>query len=121
LDIWQQWGADLLVGPSGDLATVSGPAQGTQKVLRRLLTSPGDYVWQPTYGAGLAQLVGRPVNPLNIRAIIRAQIFQEPAVARSPEPTITVIDNNGGDVYVQIQYVDADTGESQALSFSVSG
>ncbi|MBV9756811.1 MAG: hypothetical protein JO047_07135 [Alphaproteobacteria bacterium] len=121
MDVWQQWGADLAIGPTGDLATVSGTLLGTQRVLRRLLTNPGDYIWQLVYGAGLAQFVGQPANALQIRAIIGAQIFQEAAVARSPEPVITVSDNTTGAVYAEIRYADGDTGQTQLLSLSVSG
>ena len=110
-----------MVGSTGDLATATGTLLGTQRVLRRLLTNPGDYIWQLGYGAGLAKFVGRPINALQIRAVIRSQIFQEAAVARVPEPVIAVTSNGSGAVYVEIRYVDADTGQTQVLSFSVSG
>ena len=120
-DIWHQWDSDLLAGASGDLATASGPELGTQRVLRRLLTNPGDYIWNPAYGAGLAQFVGAPVSVSQISAVIRAQIFQEPSVAQSPAPSITVTSDHTGTVYAEIQYADADTGQSQVVLFSVSG
>lgn len=110
-----------MVGPTGDLATAAGTLLGTQRVLRRLLTNSGDYIWQLRYGAGLAQFVGRPVNALQIRAVIRAQIFKEAVVARAPEPVITVTGEGNGAVYVDIRYVDADTGQTQVISFSVVG
>ncbi len=120
-DIWHQWGSDLMVGPTGDLAAVNGALLGRQRVLRRLLTNPGDYIWQLGYGAGLAQFVGQPFNALQIRAVIRSQIFQETAVARMPEPVIEVASDDIGAVYVDIRYVDAVTGETQVISFSVGG
>jgi phage baseplate assembly protein W len=122
-DISHQWGSDLAVGPTGDLASVSGPLLGQQRVLRRLLTSPGNYIWQLDYGAGLARFIGQPVNALQIRAVVRSQIFKEAAVARSPEPVIDVQaspDAATGAVYVHIRYVDAPSGQTQTLSFSVS-
>lgn len=122
-DIAHQWGSDLLTSSVGDLASVSGPLLGQQRVLRRLLTNPGDYIWQLDYGAGLARFIGQPVNPLQIRAIVRSQIFKEAVVARQPEPAIDVqLAPNGGSgaVYVYIRYVDADSGQTQVLSFSVS-
>ena len=122
-DISHLWGYDLSLGPTGDLAAASGALLGQQRVLRRLLTSPGDYIWQPDYGAGLARFIGQPGNIMQIRAIIRSQIFKEPAVARSPEPVIDVqAAPNGaeGAVYVNIRYVDAPSGQTQVLSFSVS-
>ena len=121
-DVFHQWGDDLMTGPTGDIATASDPLLGQQRVLRRLLTNPGDYIWQLDYGAGLARFVGQPINPLQITAVIRSQIFKEAAVALNPEPVIDVqVDPNGpaGTVYVVVRYVDAQSGETQVLSFSV--
>jgi phage baseplate assembly protein W len=123
-DLALQWGSDLTIGPTGDLALVSGSLLGQQRVLRRLMTNPGDYIWQLDYGAGLAQFIGRPSNISQIEAVIRSQIFKESAVARTPEPTITVqLGSSGGTgtVYVQILYVDAPSGQTQVLSFSIGG
>lgn len=121
-DIDHQWGSDLSFGPTGDIAIVSGAAVGQERVLRRLLTNPLDYIWQPSYGAGLAAFVGGPANNTRIQSVVRGQIFKEATVARDPEPTINVaIDPGGstGDVYLQVLYVDAPTGQTQALTFSI--
>lgn len=121
-DLSQQWGSDLFTGPTGDVATASGPALGQQRLLRRLLTNPGEYIWQPTYGAGLARFIGQPADSLRIRAVIRSQMFKEPAVARSPEPVIDVQPSPTGStdsVYVHIRYVDAPSGQTQVLSLPV--
>ena len=118
-DVFQQYGGDLAVAPSGDLATVAGTLLGQQRVLRRLLTNPGDYLWNPGYGAGLAQFVGQPANAARIRSVIRSQIFQESAVAQSPAPVIDVAADASGNVTVQIVYSDSTTGETQVLSFTV--
>ena len=122
-DIAHQWGSDLTIGSTGDLTTVSGATLAQQRVLRRLLTNPGDYIWQLDYGAGLARFIGQPGNALQIRAIVRSQIFKEASVARTPEPVIDVSFGPAGatgTVYMHIRYVDADTGQTQLLSFSVS-
>lgn len=122
-DLSHQWGADLTVGSTGDLAVASAPELGQQRVLRRLLTNPGDYIWQPDYGAGLARFIGQPANPLQIKALIRSQIFKESTVARTPEPIIDVSVSPGaaaGTVYVYVRYQDVKSGQTQVLSFSVS-
>jgi phage baseplate assembly protein W len=118
-DLSHEFGADLEAGPTGDLAVAQGAAQGRQRVLRRLLTNPGDYIWQPEYGAGLGRFVGSPAAPERIRAVVRSQIFLEPAVARSPEPVVEVQADGQGRVFVAIRYADADSGETQSLSFRV--
>lgn len=119
MDISQDWGADLTIGPTGDLAVIAAPGLTQQRVLRRLLTNTADYIWQTTYGAGLPQFVGQPVNALQLQAVIRSQIFQEPAVAPSPEPTVDITGDNGGNVSVQLRYTDATTSQTQVLSFAV--
>lgn len=118
-DVFHQYGGDLAVAAGGDLAAVSGTLLGQQRVLRRLLTNPGDYLWNPGYGAGLAQFVGQPANAARIRSVIRSQIFQEAAVARQPEPTIEVQVDPAGSVTVQVLYADSSTGQTQVLSFTV--
>jgi len=118
-DLSHQYGADLAVGPGGDLATVDATQLGQQRVLRRLLTNPGDYLWNANYGAGLAQFVGQPANAARIRSVIRSQIFQESVVARTPEPSIDVAADAAGNVAVQIRYADSTTGTAQLLNFTV--
>lgn len=112
-DLFHQWGSDLMLGPTGDLASVAGNVQGQQRVLRRLLTNPGDYMWQLDYGAGLARFVGTPASPLHIRALVRSQVFKEAAVARDPEPAIEVdlLPGGGvGSVYLDLRYSDNESG-----------
>lgn len=94
---------------------------GRLRVLRRLLTNPGDYVWQPSYGAGLGRFVGSPASAERIRAVVRGQIFKEAAVARDPEPVIEVEAGVDGVTVVRVRYADADTGGSQVLDFSIGG
>jgi phage baseplate assembly protein W len=119
LDISHEYGSDLTLGPTGDLAVVATPVLTQQRVLRRLLTNAGDYIWQTGYGAGLAQFVGEPVNALQIGAVIRSQILQEAAVAPTPAPSVDVSADDGGSVFVQLRYTDAATAQTQLLSFSV--
>ncbi len=119
MDLSHDFGNDLALSPTGDLALADVPALTQQRVLRRLLTNAGDYIWQLGYGAGLPQFVGQPGNALQIRAVIRSQIFGEAAVANTPEPTIDVTATNASQVLVQLRYTDAASAQTQVLSFSV--
>ncbi|MDA8252627.1 MAG: hypothetical protein M0Z28_26135 [Rhodospirillales bacterium] len=118
-DLSHLYGADLAIAAGGDLAVAEGTTLGQQRVLRRLLTNPGDYLWNPNYGAGLGQFVGQPVNVARIRSAIRSQIFQEAVVARTPEPTIDVAIATNGAAAVAVAYADATTGGTQTLTFIV--
>jgi phage baseplate assembly protein W len=121
-DIFHVWESDLAVSASGDLALASGSALGQQRVLRRLLTNPGDYIWHTDYGAGLASFVGSPTRETQIKATIRSQIFQEAAVAQAPEPIIDVQISPAGaisTIYVDIRYTDSLSGQTQVLAFTI--
>jgi hypothetical protein len=117
-DISHVFGSDLGLSSTGDLATVDTPTLGQQRVLRRLLTNSGDYIWQLPYGAGLAQFVGQPAIPDVITAVIRTQMALESAVSVTPEPTINVTVNPDSSVFVSIQYVDATTQQTQNVKFT---
>ena len=118
-DLQHIFGADLTIGPGGDLAVTDGPALGLERVLRRLLTAAGEYIWSPTYGAGLPAAIGQVANGPRIAAVIRAQMLQENAVARTPAPKVTVTVQQDGTVYAYIQYADAESGTTQTLNFPV--
>jgi hypothetical protein len=113
------FGGDLAVGPTGDLAISDASALAEQRVLRRLLTNAGDYIWELTYGAGLGQFVGKPGATAAIAAVTRTQMLQESAVAASPAPVISTTAATDGTVTLSIQYTDAKTGQTTGLSFSV--
>ena len=117
-DLSHLWGNDLAFSATGDLATFDTPEITQQRVLRRLLTNPGDYIWSLPYGAGLANFVGQPGAAAAIRAAIRGQIFKEAAVAQTPEPVIELRPDPDGSLYVQVRYADAQTGTTQTLAFT---
>jgi hypothetical protein len=118
-DLALQFGGDLSLAPTGDLAVTDGPALTEQRILRRLLTNAGDYIWQLSYGAGLGQFVGRPGVATAISGVARAQILLEAAVAATPAPVITTAAANDGTVTLTLRYADAATGQTNLLSFSV--
>jgi len=118
-DLALAFGGDLAVGPTGDLAVADGTVLTQQRVLRRLLTNTGGYIWQLSYGAGLAQFVGQPRAPAAMQGVARSQILQESAVANSPPPSITANGESDGTVTLSIVYTDGATQETSTLSFSV--
>lgn len=119
-DLHHEFGSDLVVGAGGDLLTASGALLGQQRVLRRLLTNPGDYIWNLSYGAGLPAMVGQIIDSPRIAGIARSQMLQEAAVAQSPPPTVRVTGTPLGVVTATITYADAGTGETQVRSISVA-
>lgn len=118
-DLDHVWGSDLSFGPTGDLATASGLEFGRQRILRRLLTNAGDYLWQSTYGAGLPAWIGQPASIDQITGLIRTQMAAEPAVTLADEPDIAVSAIANG-LSASITYTDAGTEQSVSLSFDLS-
>ena len=118
-DAMLQWGGDLAASPSGDLLLVSDAALSQQRVLRRLLTNPQDYIWWPSYGAGLGQFVGAANIERAAAGVIFAQIFNEASVAKQPLPVVAASTLPDGSVLVDISYTNVATGSTQALTFSM--
>ncbi len=113
-DLNHTFGGDLAVAADGDLAAISGGALGQQRVLRRLLTNAGDYIWQLAYGAGLPAMIGTPVDAAAITGLVRSQIFLESAVAQNPAPVIDVQAENTI-VSLQITYSDVTDTTTQSV------
>ena len=115
-DISHSFGQDIDLSAGGDYLYVSDETQ--QHVIKRLLTAAGADLWAQTYGAGLGQFVGQPLNLTAITNAILSQIYQESSVAQLPAPTITATQQNTA-VVVTVSYADAVTGQTQTLSFSL--
>jgi hypothetical protein len=118
-DLYHYVGGDLAASITGDLQAVDGATKGQQRVLRRLLTNPGEYAFHPEYGAGLGQKVGAVADLAGITALIRGQVLLEDAVAKVPPPEIAVTTIPNG-IAVNIKYTDAVTKSTQVLSFDVN-
>ena len=118
-DLYHYVGTDLSVSPSGDLLTVTDSERRKQKILRRLITNPGELVFHPEYGAGLGQKVGDHVNVAEWTALILGQMKLEDSVARIPEPVVTLATIDNG-VNVDVKYNDAISGTPEFLNFDIT-
>lgn len=122
MDIYHYFGNDIAVNVKGDLQTVDGVIKGQQRILRRLLTSPGSYIWHLTYGAGLQRYVGQTLTTARykeIQGLITSQIFLEACVARTPQPII-LLSATFNTLSCTLQYTEANTKILQVLSFTIS-
>src|ERR1700722_19689144 len=113
------WGSDLSVGPTGDINVTSVQENVQQRVVRRLLTNPGAYIWHTDYGAGLGGYVGRPYSPGNIVGAILNQLQLEPLVAATPAPTVQINQSTTGpfsSTSVTVQYLVAGTSSENLVA-----
>jgi len=119
MELYHYIGGDLALDSTGDMLLATDTVGGEQRVLRRLLTPIKGYLWQQDYGAGVPAKVGENYDEDGIRGVIRAQIFNEAVVSRSPDPIINFSQITNG-VSVQIQYNDAVTRKPVSLNFNVN-
>ena len=113
-DLAHTIGSDLAWSATGDLAISTGTQATQERVLRRLLTAPGAYIWQPQSGAGLGAFVGQPANGPLISAIVTGQMQSEADVASSPAPQVSIVVQPSGEVDLTIVYADAN-GATQTI------
>lgn len=121
-DVNHTWGEDIGVSNTGDIALVGGDDRGQQRILRRLMTNPGDYVFQTNYGAGVLQAIGSPEDKGKLVATIRAQVLLEDSVAPIPAPTTTV-QAAGADfssLAISVSYTDQPSNAPTVLAFVAS-
>ncbi len=52
-DLNSPWGGDLQISATGDLALIDGLGRSEQRIIRRLFTNLGAYIWHPEYGASI--------------------------------------------------------------------
>ncbi len=117
-DVAHYWGSDVQPSLTGDLGRVNRSERSRQRVLRRLMTNPGEYVFHPTYGAGLPAQVGRNIDVGKITALIRGQMRLEASVSPTPAPDVAVQLITGG-IAVAISYTSLPDRQPVSLSFSL--
>lgn len=118
-DLAHYFGNDISVSATGDLLGIDGSVKTQQRLLRRLLTNPGDLLFHPDYGAGLGKWVGKTLDVAAVTALVRGQVLMESAVQQQPEPVVAVTEIANG-LACSVKYVDALSGQTQVLSFEVA-
>lgn len=111
-DISHTLGYDIDLAENGDLAIASGSDIGKQRIIRRLCTNPGDYIFWLDYGAGLPQRIGTTDTLADISSTILEQMKMEPSISESPTPSIKMYNLNDGTRRISVQYSDSNTDET---------
>jgi hypothetical protein len=120
LDQW--WGSDLSVTLTGDLAVVGVAQAGQilksqQRVTRRLMTNPTQYLFEQDYGAGVPQQIGENQDDAAIQSLISGQMQLEASVQQTPPPNVVVASITDG-VEVSVVYTVAPEAVPATLSFT---
>lgn len=112
-------GGDVGTSATGDLGTANADTRTQQRIVRRLVTNPGEYIFHPDYGAGLPQKIGQTLDIQALRGLIRSQVRLEEGVAQTPEPQVDVSAITNG-VSVHILYTSSVTRRPVSLQFNVN-
>jgi len=127
MEIFHDFGDDLIVTPTGDLQAAQGITLSKQRIIRRLLTIPiaiadsPDYLQQPTYGAGLPQFIGQINTPTlysKIKGLIISQMYLEETVTQTPPPDIQ-LSGLPNQLVGTITYTYAATNQQAVISFTI--
>jgi len=121
------YGQDLAFSAKGDLLLSDGVDLSNERVVRRLMTTEGGYIWHPDYGGSVPLRVGGlngalpdedAIGLISVSAIVRNQMALEASVAPEPEPQVSITPMSNG-VFVAVAYTDALSGDSASLDFDV--
>lgn len=123
-DVDHEWGQDVALSNTGDLALVGNTKRGQQRILRRLMTNQGDYLFQEGYGAGILAAIGSTEDQGSIAGTCRSQVLLEDSVAPTPPPITTIQDApgsaDGSAIAVAVQYTDQPSNAPTVLAFIAS-
>ncbi|MBR8182085.1 phage tail protein [Burkholderia ambifaria] len=118
-DLSQWYGGDVSASATGDFQTATADTRSQQRIIRRLCTNPGDYIFHPDYGGGLPKLIGSNASVSEVRAIVQSQLRLEESILQLPAPVVAITPITAG-MQIQIQYTDALTRKPVLLSFDVA-
>lgn len=123
-DIYQVFDEEenLKVTLQGDLETVAQEDLTVQRILRRLLTNPGDLLAHPEYGAGIKQYIGQILTTDKygeIQSNIVSQIMLEDRVAKNPAPVVT-LSTFQNVINANIEYTSTNDKKTYSFSFQIT-
>lgn len=120
IDIYHWIGGDLAKSASGGIQETSGVELLRQRLARRFITNPGDYIQHPEYGGGIPRYIGKLASINEIKAVVLGQVLLEEKVSRATQPIVTISQISGtGSVTIDVTCSFADTGELANVTVTV--
>ena len=116
-DLNSPWGADLQISATGDLALVDGLNRSNQRIIRRLFTNLGAYIWHPEYGASIPDRIGDNIDVNLFQAVVYSQIMLEDSVSPTPPPQVTTVMAGVDQVACTIVYTAVSDGQQKTMTF----
>lgn len=122
MDIYHVIGNDLQLNASNDLAFVFDTDETNQRIMRRLFTNKGTYIWNPTWGASIPWTIGETLSVAAYKQIVNdvtAAVLEDKDVAQDPAPEIT-LDTTDNGLICFIRYYNTSSDKHDTISFKVT-
>jgi len=111
-------GGTLLVSSSGDYEEESGEDLVRKLILRRLISSPGDFFHLPDYGIGLRLKEPTPAGDVvKLKAAVEQQALKEPEVDSA---SATVIQSANGTLSIQMSVILKQSGQQLTIGLQAT-
>ena len=112
-------GGDLALSGTGDYQLASGLQNLAQAMSLLIATNPGDYVWDPRYGAGLGAYVDAGMNQDAIdqaTSQLQAAALSDPRVGSVVQASVTPVDSGELDVLLEVMPATSGPGSPQTVT-----
>lgn len=122
MDVHHIIGDDILLDKSNDLLFVFDTDETNQRIMRRLFTNKGTYIWNAKWGASIPWRVGDTLSAEVYREIvneIRAAVLEDDDVAKDPPPEITIEQISNG-LICYIRYYNLSEDEHDTISLRIT-
>ena len=100
---------DLVWGPNGDFALVSGDTELAQEILFRLKTYQSDWTLQPSVGCSLEDFIGQPNTDYTCAAIEQRIIDNLTYDNLTHSPDVSAVPLDANTVFILIEFNSTDS------------
>jgi len=119
MDIHHIIGSDILLDKSNDLSFVFDTNETNQRIMRRLFTNKGTYIWNAKWGGSIPWKIGEMLSLEVYREIVNevtAAVLEDDDVAKDPPPEIKIeTTSNGLICYIKYYNLSEDKHDTVAL------
>ena len=122
MDIYHEIGDDIQLDSTNDLLFVHDTTETNQRIMRRLFTNKGTYIWNSKFGASIPWKVGESLSLEVYKDIVNqvtASVLEDDDVAKSPPPEINIKTTSNG-LICYIKYYNLSSDEHDTITLQVT-
>ena len=122
MDVYHEIGDDIQLDSTNDLQLVFDTNETNQRIMRRLFTNKGTYIWNAAFGASIPWKLGETLSVEAYRDVINqvtAAVLEDDEVAKDPPPEISIKTTTNG-LICYIRYYNLSSEEHDTITFKVT-